>query len=739
MADYALPSDRATNWTAGTYTGVIGGIAQYRPGGSNQRTTLIDVTQSPYNADNTGVTSAHSAIQSAINAASTGQVVYLPAGTYKLTSGVNFGSFGERKNITLRGAGIGVTTLVFDGNVRISVGTGADYQWNYPASNNTITAGLTQGSTTLTIADTSPFTVGKILNIAFENQADNTAIQAGGVPVLSVSGYSWVRRQKSRLVSKDSSTLTISPPLYHAPQSGLSGRVVTANYNGEGVGLEDFSVNLDDCTNPIPIVFEQCYNCWAYRIKSTNTPNYHIYISDSLNCEVRQCWLEVRQTGGSNGAALLMGASSGCLIAHNILYKVFPCVEVNFGCCGNAFVYNFVDRGPSGVGSPLNTNHGPHNSHNLYEGNIFNGQQSDGYYGSASQDTWLRNWANGAEYGHASTQHAFVFNRFNRDHSLIGNIMGWSGYSTGLVSCGNPNMGNGMYTGTAEPTTGDFWNDWKATATLTTRTNDSDGTITLASGSALTGQLMSIWWDSHSKMMQFTAGTVSGSTVPFTGATGYGVVLPAESTTVEVFMGPSGYQELDLDVENSLLRKSNYVAQSAGGGEIPPGESLGSDTLPNSWSGGQPYDWPSGFAYPPFDPSSPAASQDYERLPAGYWFVNGSWPGDTPTAPTITLDPVTQTVTEGDDVTLSANATGSPTPTWSWTKNGSPISGATSSSLTLTSVTEADEGSYVATATNSEGSDSSTAAVLTVNPSGIPSTNSIRLSRAPLYAATVST
>lgn len=204
-------------------------------------------------------------------------------------------------------------------------------------------------------------------------------------------------------------------------------------------------------------------------------------------------------------------------------------------------------------------------------------------------------------------------------------------------------------------------------------------------------------------------------------------------------MGPSGYQELDLDVENSLLRKSNYVAQSAGGGEIPSGESLGSDTLPNSWSGGQPYDWPSGFAYPPFDPATAATSQDYGRLPAGSWFLNGVWPGDTPTAPTITLDPVTQTVTEGDDVTLSANATGSPTPTWSWTKNGSPISGATSSTLSLTSVTGGDSGSYVATATNSEGSDTSAAAVLTVNPSGIPSTNSIRLSRAPRYAATVST
>ena len=626
MADYALPSTRATNWTAGTYTGVIGGIAQYRPGGANQRTTLIDVTQSPYNADNTGVTSASDAVQSAINAATTGQVVYLPAGAYKLSSSIGIG---PNKKITLRGAGIGQTTLVIDGNVRISIGSEADYQWAYP--NSLVTAGLTHGSDTLTLADTSAFTVGKIVNIKFQSQRDTAAVQAGATPIVDVFGYPVSRKQKAMVTAKTATTLTIWPPLAHAPQAGLDAWVATSTQQGEGIGLEEFSLNLDACTQVLPLVFSQCYNCWAYRIKSTNTPNYHIYISDSLNCEVRQCWLDGRKVGGSNGAALIMGASTGCLIEHNVLVRTPPCTEINSGCCANAFRHNVVEDG-AGTAS-MNTNHAAHNSHNIYEANLVTGQQSDGYFGSCSEDTWLRNWMVGQHYNHTNNRHAFVFNRFNRNHSLIGNIMGWSGYQTGLVSCGNPNMGNPLYTGTAEPTTGDFWNDWNATATLTTRTSDTDGTITLASGSAFTGQLIAIWWDNHSKMMQFTAGTVSGSTVPFTGATGYGVVLPAESTTVEVFMGPSGYQELDLDVENSLLRKSNYVAQSAGGGEIPSGESLGSDTLPNSWSGGQPYDWPSGFAYPPFDPSSPAASQDYERLPAGYWFANGSWPGDTPTAP----------------------------------------------------------------------------------------------------------
>ena len=89
---------------------------------------------------------------------------------------------------------------------------------------------------------------------------------------------------------------------------------------------------------------------------------------------------------------------------------------------------------------------------------------------------------------------------------------------------------------------------------------------------------------------------------------------------------------------------------------------------------------------------------------------------DTPTAPVITVQPITQTVTEGASVTLIANASGSPSPTWQWKKNGVDISGATSRSLAFASVAEADEGSYTAVATNNQGSATTSAAVLTVNP-----------------------
>ena len=78
-------------------------------------------------------------------------------------------------------------------------------------------------------------------------------------------------------------------------------------------------------------------------------------------------------------------------------------------------------------------------------------------------------------------------------------------------------------------------------------------------------------------------------------------------------------------------------------------------------------------------------------------------------APFLFGSPSDQTVSAGATVTFSAAATGTPAPTWSWTKDGVAISGATSANLTLASVTLADAARYTVTATNSVGAVSASA------------------------------
>src|SRR5215468_10670620 len=91
-----IPPKRLVDWTPGVRTGVIGGIP-------TNRTHLIDVTRSPYNADKTGASDAQPAIQAAINAAGAGAVVYLPAGIYRIDTTLTLGPGFSGK--TLRGAG----------------------------------------------------------------------------------------------------------------------------------------------------------------------------------------------------------------------------------------------------------------------------------------------------------------------------------------------------------------------------------------------------------------------------------------------------------------------------------------------------------------------------------------------------------------------------------------------------------------------------------------------------------
>jgi hypothetical protein len=88
---------------------------------------------------------------------------------------------------------------------------------------------------------------------------------------------------------------------------------------------------------------------------------------------------------------------------------------------------------------------------------------------------------------------------------------------------------------------------------------------------------------------------------------------------------------------------------------------------------------------------------------------------------TITSHPVGETVNRGVDVLFISRATGLPTPTYQWQKNGvnlangNDVFGATTNVLFLTNVSYDDAGNYAMVATNSSGSRTSNAATLTIN------------------------
>lgn len=440
-----LPANRQTDWRL---AGVPGGIP-------TNRTRLIDVTLPPYSADKTGVADAVPAITAAIAAAAPEDVVYLPAGTYRFDSPVN-----PKNNITIRGAGMGNTLIRYMApwGSAFNVGSESDYLWNYPLT--PMTAGLSAGSTTITVGSTSGFIVGGIIQITEKNS------KSGDLPVVHVSGFDRVRRQMTRVLSINSATsLTIHPPLMWTFTPGLEPLVARASVQGQRVGIEDLAVDSSASTSPRPaIYFSQAYACWAKNVKVVRPYNYSIGLIDSLQCEIRGSYMDRNQGMGSNRAGFLVNTVASSLVEDNILYGIFPHIEVNMSSSGNVFGYNFCEdstiRGVSGVS--IDSNHGPHNSYNLYEGNVFPTFQSDGYFGSASHDVLFRNWIHGLQPAISNAGWHISLNRFTRHYSLIGNIIGSSKYpmTHAGFSSGNPNMGNSLYIGTASPLTGVWWKDW---------------------------------------------------------------------------------------------------------------------------------------------------------------------------------------------------------------------------------------------------------------------------------------
>ena len=110
---------------------------------------------------------------------------------------------------------------------------------------------------------------------------------------------------------------------------------------------------------------------------------------------------------------------------------------------------------------------------------------------------------------------------------------------------------------------------------LTTRTDDTDGELTMGSGShgISTGDVIDIYWDGG-VAYGATVGTVSGTSVPFTGASGD--ALPAVSTDVNADV----QVELDTDFDGDKMEmivmagssRGHFDFQDSGSASLEAGE-----------------------------------------------------------------------------------------------------------------------------------------------------------------------
>jgi hypothetical protein len=251
-------------------------------------------------------------------------------------------------------------------------------------------------------------------------------------------------------------------------------------------------------------------------------------------------------------------------------------------------------------------------------------------------------------------------------------------------------------------------------ATLTAGQND-----TLSVTATGTGTLSYQWYKNGTAISGATSSSYTLTNVQAASAGTYTVIVSNGTLPNATSSGAV----LTVNVPPSIIVQPKSAILTAGQNDTLSVTATGTGTLSYQW-------YKNGSAI------SGATSSRYtltnvQAASAGTYTVtvsNGTLPNATSSGavlavnvpPTITTQPKSDTVTAGQNVTFSVTATGTGTLSYQWYKNGSAISGATSSSYTLTNVQTAGAGTYTVTVFNGTlPNATSSGAVLTVNPAPV--------------------
>lgn len=636
-APWAPSSDRMPpSWephrSDSTGTGIPGGIPS-RSGG-----TLRNVVTS-YSADNTGATDASGAIGTALAASSSGDVVYLPAGTYRIDSSIRIPS-----GITVRGAGTGEPgeglTLLDTRSTEAFV-LGSDDTWT-ATETTAVSASLTKGATSIQVSSSAGFTSGRFAKIRIPNST------SASLPVFKADEDLSYIREFIVYVSAvpDGTHLTIYPQLHADFSSYSSVKVVPGSVSVvSGVGVEDLYITHENNPNTSSRGVNWTSGVkesWLKNVKITGQRRYGIFATDSIRCEFDKVRIGPSvEGGGSNHSGVLLQAMNGLLMWNCIVTENAPNIEINFGTVASAFLYNYIDSDLEGQTFVIN--HGPWNSHNLVEGNYLSGVIDDGYFGGSSENTFFRNWVSSLsadpDGGDPEIVGGFFLNRFARNHNIVGNIFRAPGYVWGSdgIFLGAPYGGATLTPGVA-PSLGTYWGDFDSatgkpkgfTVTLTSKANDYNGVVTISNttiADAFEARLVDSDGGSYprlrtgfgQKWIQYGSRSGNTWTVSSNSSGTSGAPLGTVGDTSTSYAGPGGFRELDLDVANTAVQYQNYTFNT---GDIITGQTLpGGTTLGESLVGFTSSSKPASFTtanltFPPFDPDA-AASASIANIPAG--------------------------------------------------------------------------------------------------------------------------
>lgn len=541
-----IPADRRIDWTPGAVTGV--------PGGIPTRTNVYKNIVTDLGADNTGASDVSAIINNAIASCPSGQIIYIPAGTYKVSSAIRSAYKG---NFVIRGAGLGQTIIKPATGAIFNFGTS---DWPRPSNAIPITAGASKGSNTITLSNTSGFPVPHVFRIeAGSNPTWVHALSSNGGPRLS-----WT----FTCVAKTTNTITFTPAL-PMDITGMSPQAVAYSAGTISlIGIEDLTVDATGTAATDIFGFQQAWACWLKNVEAINYAHRAVSWGGNVQCEIRHSYFHGgTSTGpGSEGIDLI---TDNCwnLIEDNIVYNGGGVVlnDAQNACSGNVVAYNFLYNHTAGSGGladvavpDFDFGHGTQDTFNLLEGNVLCSiHGGDGFYGGASHNTIFRNWIMATHPIATKNLNCIFLKHYNLYFNVVGNVLGTSAFPT------SGSIGNGMAVG-----------GWYEAPQIS---NYDDG-----------------WTSAVQVIYQLgfpnIGNTSFGGTVP--------VSTPVDYTAESALN--SAAQAYDPNVKATLLRHGNYDYVNR---STIWDASIADQAIPDSLSrSGKPNWWPPGVAWPPFGP-----------------------------------------------------------------------------------------------------------------------------------------
>jgi hypothetical protein len=426
-----IDAKRKIDWTA---VGIVGGIPD--------RTTICETLTSSATA---------AEINTAIAGCASGQVVFLEAGTYSLSSGI---TFDNKSNVTLRGAGPTQTILDFSAGAgcgglggNICINNGHFNSIDSVGNLATWSAGYTKGTTVITLSSTTNLQVGTLVILDQEDDSNTDNGEVWVCKTLTVccdectAGFSRngnrSQYQQVRVTAINGSDITISPGLYMSnwrssqnPEAWWSDNTAVT-----GVGIEDLTVDHLDSSANAGFFINNAYNCWIKNVKSLKGKRNHVWFYSSHRNEVRDSYFYGTQSAASLSYAIETGIGSSANLVQNTIFETItdPWM-IATGSVGNVYAYNYslddFHVNPNWQ-MPVVSHHGPGIAMNLQEGNDGSaGFQGDLIHGTSHLSTSFRSRWDGREPGKTMQTNPILVYSFSRYHNIIGNVLGLDSYHT---------------------------------------------------------------------------------------------------------------------------------------------------------------------------------------------------------------------------------------------------------------------------------------------------------------------